>query len=59
MLELCGMRSTPSLPSLPGPLCLRVIAPHRDPSKGQIDLNCVIVVTPERVTNENTNTDIR
>ena len=29
MLELWGMQSTPSLPSLPGPLCPRVVAPDR------------------------------
>ena len=29
MLELWGMRSTPSLPSLPGPLWLGVVAPDR------------------------------
>ena len=29
MLELCKMRSTPLLPSFPGPLCPGVIAPNR------------------------------
>ena len=29
MLELWGMQSTPSLPSLPGPLCPGVVAPDR------------------------------
>ena len=29
MVELWGMRSTPSLPSLPGPLWLGVVAPDR------------------------------
>ena len=29
VLELLGMRSTPSLPSLPGPLWPRVVAPDR------------------------------
>ena len=29
MLELWGMRSTPSLLSLPGPLWRRVVAPNR------------------------------
>ena len=33
------MLSTPSLPSLPGPLRLRVVAPHRVLSMGQIELN--------------------
>ena len=28
VLELWGMRSTPSLPSLPGPLCPGVVAPE-------------------------------
>ena len=36
MLELWGMWSTPSLPSLSGPLWLRVVAPDM----GQIELNC-------------------
>ena len=31
MLELWGMRSTPSVPSLPGPLWPGVVAPDRDP----------------------------
>ena len=34
VLELWGMRSTPSLPSLPGPLCPGVVAPDRDLSRG-------------------------
>ena len=38
MLELCEMQNTPSLPSLPGPLSPRVIAPDRILSRGQIDL---------------------
>ena len=29
MQELWGMQSTPLLPSLPGPLCPRVVAPDR------------------------------
>ena len=29
ILELWGMQSTPSLPSLPGPCWLRVVAPDR------------------------------
>ena len=34
VLELWGMRSTPSLPSLPGPLCPGVVAPDRALSMG-------------------------
>ena len=34
MLELWGMRSTPSLPSSPGPLWLGVVAPDRVLSMG-------------------------
>ena len=34
VLELKGMRSTPSLPSLPGPLCPGVVAPDRALSMG-------------------------
>ena len=34
MLELLGMWSTPSLPLLPGPLWLRVVAPDRALLKG-------------------------
>ena len=34
MLELWGMRSIPSLPSLPGPLCPRVVAPDKGPIYG-------------------------
>ena len=37
MLELCGMRRTPSIPSLPGPLWPRVVALDRVLSMGQID----------------------
>ena len=33
--ELWGMQSTSSLPSLPGPLCHKVVAPEKDPSIGQ------------------------
>ena len=39
MLELWGMRNTPSLPSLPGPLWAGVVAPDRVVSMGQIELN--------------------
>ena len=34
VLELWVMRSTPSLPSLPGPLCPGVVAPDRALSMG-------------------------
>ena len=34
MLELWGMRSTPSLPSLPGPLWPGVVAPEKCPIYG-------------------------
>ena len=40
ILELWGMRSTPSLPSLPGPLWPGMVAPYRVLSMGQIELNC-------------------
>ena len=42
MLELWGMRSTSSLPSLPGPLWPRVVASVRVLSLGQIEINCVL-----------------
>ena len=38
MLELWGMRSIPSLPSLPGPLWPRVVVPDRFLFIGQIEL---------------------
>ena len=38
MLELWGMQSTPSLPSLPGLLWPRVVALDRFLSMGQIEL---------------------
>ena len=44
MLELWGMRSTPSLSLLPGPLWLGVVAPDKVPSIGQIELNSVIML---------------
>ena len=34
MLELLGMRSTPSLASLPGPLWTRVVASDKGPTYG-------------------------
>ncbi len=42
MLELWGMRSTPSLPSLPGPLWPGVVAPDRALSMGQIELTAFL-----------------
>ncbi len=44
MLELWGMRSNPSLPSIPGSLRLGVVAPDRVLSMGQIELNCVFML---------------
>ena len=44
MLELWGMRNTPSLPSLPGPLWLGVVAPNRVLSMGQIEVRCVLIL---------------
>ena len=44
MLELWGTQSTPSLPSLPGPFWLGVVAPDKVLSMVQIDVNCVIVL---------------
>ena len=44
ILELWGMLSTPSLPSLPGPLWPWVVAPDRVLSMGQIELNCVLML---------------
>ena len=41
MLELWGMWSNPSLPLLPGPLWLRVVALDRILCMGQIELNCI------------------
>ena len=38
MLELWGISSTPSLPSLPGPLWPGVVAPDEVLSMGQIEL---------------------
>ena len=43
MLELRGMQSTLSLPSLPGPFWPGVVAPDRVLSMGQIELNCVLM----------------
>ena len=44
LLELWGMRSTPSLPTLPGPLWPRVVTPDRILSIGQIELNSVFML---------------
>ena len=44
MLELWGLRSTPLLPSLPGPLWPRVVEADRVLSMGQIELNCVLIL---------------
>ena len=44
MLELWGMQSTPSLPSLPGPLWPGVVALDRVLSMGQIDLKFVLML---------------
>ena len=44
MLELWGMQSTPSLPSLPGPLWPGVVALDRVLSMSQIELNCVLML---------------
>ena len=44
MLELWGMRNTPLLPSLPGPLKHVVVELDRILSMGQIDLDSVITL---------------
>ena len=44
MLELWGMRSTSSLPSLAGPHWPGVVAPDSVLSIGQIELNCVLML---------------
>ena len=43
MLELWGMRSTSSLPSLPGPLWTGVVAPDRVLPMSQRELNYVLI----------------
>ena len=45
MLYLWGMQNTPSIPSLPGPLLSRVVAPDRVWYMAQIELNCVLWLT--------------
>ena len=44
MLDFWGMQSTLLLPSLPGPLWAKVLAPDRVLSMGQIELNCVLML---------------
>ena len=44
MLELWGMRSTSSLPSLQGPLWPGVVAPNKSPIYGLIELNTDIYI---------------
>ena len=44
MLELWRMQNTPLLPSLPGPLWLKVVSPDRVLSMGQIEINCVLMI---------------
>ena len=44
MLELWGVRSTPSLPSHPGPLWPGVVAPDSVLSMCWIELNCVLML---------------
>ncbi len=44
MLELWGMRSTPSLPSLPGPLWPGVVAPDKGPIYGLNRINSILML---------------
>ena len=44
MPEYWGMRSTPSLPSLPVPLWTGAVAPDRVLSMTQKELNCVLIL---------------
>ena len=44
LVDIWGMRSTPSLPSLPDPLWAGVEAPRMVLSMGQIEVNCVIIL---------------
>ena len=44
MLDIWGMPSTPSLPSLSGPLWPGVVAPDRVLSMGRIELNCELML---------------
>ena len=45
VLELWGIWSTPSLPLLPGPLWLGIVAPDRVLSMGQIELTAYLCST--------------
>ena len=45
MLRLWGMRSTPSLPLLPGPLWPGVVAPDRALSMGYVELTAYLCQT--------------
>ena len=44
MLELGGMRSTPSLPSLPGHLWPGVVAPDKGPINGLNRINGILML---------------
>ena len=44
MMEIWGMRSTPLLTSLPGPLMPGAVASDRVLSIGQIELNCILML---------------
>ena len=44
MLELWGMRSNASLPSLPGPFWPGIVASDRVLLMGQIELNCALML---------------
>ena len=44
MLELCGIQSIPSLPSLPGSLWPGVVAPDMVLFMDQIELNSVLIL---------------
>ena len=44
MLELWGMRSTSSLPGIPGTLWPGVVETDRVLSMGHIELNCVLML---------------
>ena len=47
ILELWGMRCTPLLPSLPGPIWPVVVAPDRVLSMGQIEIKCILMLKME------------
>ena len=44
ILELCGIRRTPSLPSLSGPLWSGIMETDWVLSIGQVELNCVLML---------------